>query len=279
MINLNYEVEISYLKFEIFLSFKRRSILKLEGKVAIVTGSSRGLGKAIALSFAREGATVVIAARSQAEQKGLPGTIFKTVDEIKAQGGTALAVACDVTEEASVNSMVDKTLEEFGRVDVLVNNAGIAFYHLVLETPARRWEIVMKVNLLGPFQCSKAVLYDMIKRRSGSIINISSLAADERDEGTVPTGAAYAASKAALDRFTFSLAAEAGKHNIAVNALKPHKVVDTDGMRLWQPDADRSLWQSTDMMVRSAVFLASQDGSGVTATIATDREICTWHGL
>jgi citronellol/citronellal dehydrogenase len=188
-------------------------------------------------------------------------------------------VACDVADEASVNNMVNKTLAEFGRVDVLVNNAGIAFYYPVLEISVKRWETVMKVNLTGAFQCAKAVLPDMIKRKSGSVINISSLAANERDEGSVPTGAAYAASKAALDRFTLSLAAEAGKHNIAINALKPHRVVDTDGMRLWQPDADRSMWQSTDMMVRAAVFLAGQDGSGVTATIATDREICTWHGL
>jgi len=253
--------------------------LKLKGKVAIVTGSSRGLGKAIAAGFASQGAAIVIAARSLTAQKGLPGTIFKTADEIKAQGGTALAVACDVTDETSVNNMVEKALDKFGRVDVLVNNAGIAFYCPVLETPAKRWEIVMKVNLTGAFQCSKAVLPDMIKRKSGSIINISSLAANERDEGTVPTGAAYAASKAALDRFTLSLAAETGKYNIAVNALKPHRIVDTDGMRLWLPDADRSSWQSADMMSRAAVFLAAQDGRGVTATIATDREICTWHGL
>lgn len=253
--------------------------MKLEGKVAIVTGSSRGLGKAIAAGFASQGAAVVIAARSQKEQKGLPGTIFKTADEIKAQGGTALAVACDVTDETSVDNMVEKALDEFGRVDVLVNNAGIAFYYPVLETSAKRWELVMKVNLTGAFHCSKAVLPDMIKRNSGSIINISSLAANERDEGMVPTGAAYAASKAALDRFTLSLAAETGKYNIAVNALKPHRIVDTDGMRLWLPDADRSSWQSTDMMSRAAVFLAAQDGRGVTATIATDREICTWHGL
>jgi citronellol/citronellal dehydrogenase len=253
--------------------------LRLKGKVAIVTGSSRGLGKAIAAGFAREGAAVVIAARTQSEQKDLPGTIFKTADEIEALGGAALAVACDVTDEASVNNMVEKTLEKFGRVDVLVNNAGIAFYYPVMETPEKRWEIVMKVNLLGAFQCAKAVLPDMIKRESGSIINISSLAANERDEGTVPAGAAYAASKAGLDRFTLSLAAEAGRYNIAVNALKPHRVVDTDGMRLWQPEADRSSWQSTDMMVRAATFLACQDASGVTATIATDREVCTWHGL
>jgi len=253
--------------------------MKLKGKTAIVTGSSRGLGKAIALGFAREGANVVIAARSQEDRKGLPGTIFQTAEEIASLGYEALAVGCDVTSEESVNAMVAKTMDRFGSIDVLVNNAGVAFYYPILETPAKRWDIIMKVNVLGPFLCAKAVLPYMIKRRSGSIINISSLAADERDEGTVPTGVAYAVSKAGLDRFTLGLATEVGRHNIAVNTLKPHAVVDTDGMRLWQPDADKSSWQSADMMIRAAILLACQDSKGITGTIATDREICTWHGL
>ncbi len=253
--------------------------MKLRGKTAIVTGSSRGLGKAIAIGFAKEGANVVVAARSQTDKKDLPGTIFKTAEEIKALGYDALALSCDVIDEESVNNMVRQTLDKFGHIDVLVNNAGVAFYYPILETPAKRWEIVQKVNLLGPFLCSKAVLRGMIERKTGSIINISSLAADERDEGTVPTGVAYAVSKAGLDRFTLGLATEVGRHNIAVNALKPHRVVDTDGMRLWQPDADKSEWQSADMMVRAAVLLACQDSKGITGTIATDREMCTWHGL
>lgn len=253
--------------------------MKLNGKVAIVTGSSRGLGKAIAVGLAKEGANVVIAARSQSDKEGLPGTIFNTADEIKGLGAEALAIACDVTDEASVNNMVQMTLEQFGHIDVLVNNAGIAFYYPVLETPVKRWEIILKVNLTGAFLCSKAVLPNMIERKTGSIINISSLAADERDEGAVPTGVAYAVSKAGLDRLTLGLATEAGRYNIAVNALKPHRVVDTDGMRLWQPDADQSSWQSADMMIKATVLLACQDGKGITATIATDREICTWHGL
>jgi len=253
--------------------------MKLKDKVAIVTGSSRGLGKAIAIGFAKEGAKVVIAARSQAEKKDLPGTIFKTAEEIKSLGHDALALGCDVTDEESVKNMVRETLDNFGHIDILINNAGVAFYYPILETPARRWELILKVNLLGAFLCSKAVLPAMIEKKTGSIINISSLAADERDEGTVPTGVAYAVSKAGLDRFTLGLATEVGRYNIAVNALKPHRVVNTDGMRLWQPDSDRSNWQSADMMIRATILLGNQDSKGITGTIATDREICTWHGL
>jgi citronellol/citronellal dehydrogenase len=253
--------------------------LSLKDKVAIVTGASRGLGKAIAIGFSKEGAKVVVAARTEVGKKDLPGTIYQTVEEIKALGLEALAIKCDVTNEEDVHRMIQRTMEHFGRIDVLVNNAGIAFYYPILETPLKRWEIVLKVNLVGAFLCSKAVLPQMIKQKGGSIINISSLAADERDEGTVPTGVAYAVSKAGLDRFTLGLATEVGRYNIAVNAVKPHRVVDTNGMRLWQPNADKSLWQTADMMVKATILLANQDSKGITGTIATDREICTWHGL
>jgi len=253
--------------------------LTLTGKVAIVTGGSRGLGKAVALGFAKEGAKVVVAARTEVENNELSGTIHQTAEEIKALGTEALALRCDVTNEKSVDQMVHETLEHFGHIYVLVNNAGVAFYYPIIETPLKRWELVVKVNLTGAFLCSKAVLPQMIEKKSGSIINISSLAADERDEGTVPTGVAYAASKAGLDRLTLGLATEVGQYNIAVNALKPHRVVDTDGMRLWQPDADKSSWQSPDMMVKATNLLAAQDSKGITGMIATDREICTWHGL
>lgn len=251
----------------------------LKDKIAIVTGGSRGLGKEIAKGLSGEGAKVVIAARSEKSRKELPGSIYQTAEEIRASGADAVAIRCDVTDEESVNRMVHKVLDEFGRIDILVNNAGVAFYFPVTETPSKRWELVFRVNVLGAFLCSKAVLPPMIGQKRGSIINISSLAANERDEGTVPTGVAYAASKAALDRFTWGLATEVGKYNIAVNAVKPHRVVDTEGMRLWQPEGDRSQWQSADMMIKAVNLLAVQDSKGITGAVATDREICTWHGL
>ena len=253
--------------------------MKLEGKVAIVTGSSRGLGKAIAMGFAREGAEVVVAARTEVENEKLPGTIQKTVEEIQKLGRRAVSVKCDVTDEQSVNGMVQKALSEFGRVDILVNNAGTAFYYPVIETPLKRWELVLKVNLTGVFLCSKAVLPHMVKQKSGSIINISSLAADEKVAGKVSTGLAYAVAKAGLDRFTYGLAAELGKFNIAVNCLKPYGVVDTEGMRFWVKEEERKGWVTPEKMVKCAIFLAQQDARGVTGKVATDEELCAWHGL
>lgn len=254
--------------------------MKLKGKVAIVTGASRGLGKAIALGFAREGAAVVIAARSDVENPKFGGSIFKTAEEVRALGQMALPVRCDVTDEESVNVMVQKAQEQFGGVDILVNNAGVAFYAPVAETPLKRWELVMRVNIVGAFLCCKAVIPHMIKRGSGSIINISSLAANDRHEDVpIPTGIAYGVAKAGLERFTFGLASELGKYNIAVNAIKPVKAVNTEGMRFWMADADKSEWQTPDKMVTCAIFLAQQDAHGVTATVASDDELFAWHGL
>jgi len=254
--------------------------VKLKGKVAVVTGASRGIGKAVSIGFAMEGADVVVAARSDTEKdERFPGTIHQTAAEIEKTGRRALAVKCDVTSEESVQAMVDKALAEFGRIDILVNNAGVAFYYPVVETPLKRWEIVVDVNLKGVFLCSRAVLPHMMERKSGSIINISSLAADERDEGTVPTGLAYAVAKAGVDRFTWGLATEVGKYNIAVNCIKPRNVVSTEGMRYWVPEEERENWEPPDRMVRCAVFLASQSAATVTGSVSTDHELCAWHGL
>jgi|MudIll2142460700_1097286.scaffolds.fasta_scaffold36161_2 NAD(P)-dependent dehydrogenase (short-subunit alcohol dehydrogenase family) len=254
--------------------------MRLKDKVAIVTGASRGIGKAIALGFAKEGASVVVAARTEVEKdKNLPGTIHQTALEIEDMGGKVVPVRCDVTDEASVSSMVEKCLSAFAKIDILVNNAGVAFHYPIVETPLKRWEIIIKVNLTGAFLCTKAVLPSMMNRKQGSILNLSSLAANERDSGTVPTGVAYAVAKAGLDRFTWGLATEVGRYNIAVNCLKPKQVVNTEGMRFWAKEEERQGWVPSDKMVKCAMFLAAQDASGVTGVVATDEELYAWHGL
>jgi citronellol/citronellal dehydrogenase len=253
--------------------------MKLQGKVAIVTGASRGLGQAIAIGLAKEGARVIAAARSEVENEKLPGTMYKTVELIRKSGGQALAAKCDVTDEQSVDDMMGMALKEFGRVDILVNNAGTAFYRPLIEIPLKRWEVVLKVNLTGVFLCSKAVLPHMMERKSGSIVNISSLAADHRVGGAVGTGLAYAVSKAGLDRLTCGLAGEVGRFNIAVNCIKPQGVVDTEGMRFWIKEENRKGWVSPEKMVKCTLFLADQETVRVTGMVATDEEVCAWYGL
>jgi citronellol/citronellal dehydrogenase len=252
----------------------------MKGKVAIVTGASRGIGKAIALGFAREGVKVVVAARSETPPNDrLPGTIYETAAEVEALGGECLPVRCDVTDEACVAAMVDASLERFGRIDILVNNAAIDFPFPARDMPLKRWDIVMKVNIYGPFLCAKAVLPHMIAQGGGSIVNITSNAGAERGSGTVGYSAVYGVSKAALDRLTWALAAEEGVHNIAVNAVKPWGVVSTEGMRMWTPEEQQVGWKTPASMVAAVMFLAKQDASGVTGCVGFDDEYIAWHGL
>jgi NAD(P)-dependent dehydrogenase (short-subunit alcohol dehydrogenase family) len=248
------------------------------GKVAIVTGASRGIGKATAIALAQAGASVVVAARTEQERGRIPGTIHQTVADITAAGGHALALRADVADEDSVADMVRRTIAEFGQVDILINNAAGAYYKPLAETPAQRWDLVVNVNLRGTFLCSRAVLAHMIGRRAGSIVNISSRAADH-GIGTF-TGVAYCATKAAVERFTSALAEEVRTHNVAVNAIKPRGAVLTEGMRLQNPDADYSDWdRPEDFMVKGILFLAAQDASGVTGSVFIDDELCRRYEL
>jgi citronellol/citronellal dehydrogenase len=247
--------------------------MELGGKVAIVTGSRRGMGKAFALGFAQAGADVVICGRSDDE------TLQEVARGIEATGRKVLALKADVCQEADVENMVSKAMEEFGRIDVLVNNAGVAFHFPFQETPLKRWMLVLNVNLTGAFLCSKHVVPIMIKQKSGSIINISSGSATDNELGPVPTGIAYGVSKAGLERLTLGMATELGQYNIAVNAIKPVRPVNTEGMQYWMGDADKSNWQTPDKMVKCAILLAQQDASGITGTVSTDDEFTAWHRL
>jgi len=252
---------------------------KLDGKVAIVTGASRGIGKAVAIGFAKEGARVAIAARTEEQLKsGLPGTIYETVDEIKAIGGNALPIKTNILEEGEVQAMVQKVLNEWGKIDILVNNAAVAAPGPFAETTTRRWNLVIGVNLLGTFLCTKAVLPTMMKLRSGSIINTSSGAADGRVRSV--TGVAYGTAKAAIEHFTCELAAELGRYNIAVNCYKPAQGVASEGFVFnLPPDYDKSRLIGPEKMVKAAIFLAQQDARGVTGCVARDEELIQWHGL
>lgn len=242
--------------------------MKLKGKVAIVTGASRGIGKAIAIALAEEGADVVIAARTEEEKESLPGTIHRTAQEIRARGRKALAIKTDVTREEEVEQMARRAIEEFGGIDILVNNAGIGVPGTILDVSTKRWDLIMAVNLRGTFLCTRAVLPKMVEQKRGSIINLSSILGTRVIEGGVP----YGVTKAAIERFTSGLAREVREYNIAVNALCP-SYTDTEGIRRWSFDVDRSLWQKPELWGRYAVFLACQDASTLTGRSLTAEEL------
>ncbi|NES19376.1 MAG: 3-oxoacyl-[acyl-carrier-protein] reductase [Symploca sp. SIO3E6] len=187
------------------------STSKLKDKVAIVTGASRGIGRAIAFALAAEGAKVVVnyASSSEAAQQ--------VVAEITELGGDALALQADVSQEEQVNALLKSTIEKYGQVDVLVNNAGITRDNLLLRMKPADWQAVINLNLTGVFLCTKAVSKVMLKQRSGRIINIASVAGQMGNPGQ----ANYSAAKAGVIGFTKTLAKELASRGITVNAVAP----------------------------------------------------------
>ena len=210
--------------------------MPLTDQVAIVTGASRGIGRAISLALAGQGANVVVAARTEP----VPGTVEETAAMVEDLGRKALPLEMNVTDEADVKRVVDKALETFGRIDILVNNAGSNWMRPIVDFESKRWELVLKVNAYGPFLCSKYVLPHMIEKGKGHILSISSIAAVRYNRG----GSAYSASKAALDALTLSLAKEAHQDGICVNALRVEGSINTPGttMLLRSGRSAESMW-------------------------------------
>lgn len=185
--------------------------MSLEGKVALVTGSGRGIGRAIAEELAKRGADVVLADR-------ILETAQKSAEEIAAQTGRrTLALEVDVASYESAKNMVDKALEAFGKIDILVNNAGITRDNLIMRMDEADWDAVIDINLKGAWNCSKAVIRSMMKQRYGRIVNISSVSGLAGQAGQTN----YSASKAGLIGFTKALAREVASRQITVNAVAP----------------------------------------------------------
>jgi citronellol/citronellal dehydrogenase len=243
----------------------------LSGQVAVVTGGSRGIGRAIAVELARAGADIVVAARSSEKAPSkLPGTIEATAREVEAAGRRALAVPTDVTDEAQVEEMARRTLEEFGRVDILVNNAGISLPAPFTKTTLKRWDLVMKVNLRGPVACTQAFLPRLLEQGGGRIINISSYLA----EVLMPGMMSYSVSKIALETFTRALAAELQPKGIAVNALRIEMNIVTEGWQYLNPNIDYSNWEKPEAASEATLWLATRETSytGQVVTISEARQ-------
>lgn len=245
--------------------------MSIENRVAIVTGASRGIGKAIAIALAREGARVVVAARTWRELPVIAGTIGTTAEEIRSRGGRALAVKTDVTSEKSVAELVEKTLAEWGRIDILVNNAATNFPALFHEMPQKHWDRIMEVNLRGTVLCTRAVLPAMMKQRWGHIINISSVVTQKLDHQPF-TGIAYDVTKAAINRFTLGLAEELKRYSIAVNALMPDNT-ESEGWAYLNPDVDRSGWDPSALWGRYAALVAARDPAAFTGHLLEKKDL------
>jgi citronellol/citronellal dehydrogenase len=246
---------------------------RLDGKVAIVTGASRGLGEYCALGFAREGAKVVIAARStETKDPGLPGTIYSTARLIEEAGGEALPVICNVADAESIESMAEQVIDHWGRIDILMNNAAIQPPGGNVDILPKHWELQFRVNVHGTYHCIHSVLPTMLKQGSGNIINISSAGADWLQ----PTP--YGTSKRAVEALTAGFANELKEKGVVVNSLKPTAIIETPGYLYAQVprkegEVDANEFPPPDSYVEAATLLALQTTETFTGRVHNDAEL------
>jgi len=259
---------------------------KLDGKVALVTGASRGIGKEIAKLFAKEGARVSCTARTIDEgDHPLEGSLATTIAEITKDGGYALPIAGDVSSFDECERIVRETRGAFGPIDVLVNNAALTYFIPIAEFPPTKWLKSFAVNVHGPFFMTRLVLEDMLAKKAGAIVNISSGAAIGPGRGPYKTppmrgGTLYGAEKAALERFTQGLASEVYASGISVTCLSPSLVVATPGVLFHKlvdrPDSPRA--EPVELMARAALLLATEPIDKVTGRVTYSQQILAEFG-
>jgi NAD(P)-dependent dehydrogenase (short-subunit alcohol dehydrogenase family) len=262
---------------------------KLDGKVAIVTGASRGIGEYIAKLFAKEGGKVVCAARTLKEGDHIfEGSLQKTCDDINADGGQATPVAVNISLPEDCEKLIEETHNAYGPVDVLVNNAALTYFESIKDYKVNRWMRTWAVNVHAPFILSQLVLEDMIPRKAGSIVNISSSSAigpgrgpySAEERQTAEGDVCYGSQKAALERFTQGMAAEVFEYGVSITCLSPSLVVPTPGTVYHNlvTGIDDPTGEHPDLMAQSTLLLATEPQEKITGRVTYSQQILSEFG-
>jgi citronellol/citronellal dehydrogenase len=246
---------------------------RLQGKVAIVTGASRGIGRAVALTFARHGAHVVIAAKSETETHALAGTIYTVAKEVQALGARALPVRVDVRQDADIQAMVDKTMATFGRVDILINNAGALWWRDVLETPMKRFDLVMGVNVRAAFACTQACLPHLKAHGAGHVLMYS----PPVDLKTLRGKVAYLISKYGMTMLAHGLAEEMAGKGVAVNALWPVTAIESQATKHFQL-GEPSTWRKPEILADATLEIVTTSPLELSGQALLDEDFLRQRG-
>lgn len=249
--------------------------MRLKDRVVFITGASRGIGKAVAIACAREGAHIVIAAKTDVEANPrLPGTIFDVAREIEAIGTQALPIKLDVRDESACEAAVQQAIDRFGKIDALINNAGALWWADVVETPVKKFDLIMGINVRASFVLSHAVLPHMYKQKYGHILMMS----PPVDPAAVAHHGAYAVSKFGMTMIAQAIAEEGRDHNVAAHALWPATAIEsyaTKNFGLGGPE----FWRKADILADAAVALLAREPSAGAGKAWIDEAILREEGV
>ena len=259
---------MSHTGVDILSNFKNKTIF--------ITGATRGIGKAIALKFAEEGANIVIAAKTVKPHPKLPGTIFDAAEEIESAGGKALPIRTDIRDENQINDAVQQTIDKFGSIDALVNNASAISLTGTLETPMKKFDLMFGVNVRGTYAVSKACLPYLLKSNNPHILNIASpinLNPKWFQEYT-----AYTIAKYGMSMCVIGMSEEFKNDGLAVNALWPKTIIDTAALRL-VPGVDSEASRDASIMADAAYSILSKDSKTCSGNFFLDEEVLVSDGV
>jgi len=248
----------------------------LNGKTLFITGASRGIGLAIALRAARDGANIVIAAKSDVPNPKLPGTIHSAAAAVEAAGGQALAIKCDIREEDEVRAAVEQTVKHFGGLDILVNNASAIWLRGALDTPMKRFDLMQQVNARGTFLCAQVCLPHLLQASNPHILTLAPPPTLDPKWWAPHTG--YTLAKMGMSFVTLGLAAEFGPRGVAVNALWPRTLIATDALNMI-PGVSAANGRKPEIMADAAHAVLTRHAAGFSGRFLIDDDVLRESGV